>query len=91
MLILYRKSGQGIEIQNEVNKESFDFDFLYNRSGKTAYRINGDIKVVGEKEPFYLDDNAEVMVIVIQAEGAIRVGIDAPRHFNIRRKEVTKE
>lgn len=88
MLILYRKSGQGIEVQNRVNKETFDFDFLYNRKGKTAYRINGEVKEIGEKEPFYLDPNAEVMVIIIQADNSIRVGIDAPKHWNIRRKEV---
>lgn len=88
MLILYRKSSQGIEVMNRVNKETYDFDFLYNRNGKTTYRINGEIKEIGEKEPFYLDNNAEVMVIVIQAENSIRVGVDAARHFEIRRKEI---
>lgn len=91
MLILFRKSGQGIEVQNNVNREVYDFDFLYNKNGKTSYRINGQSKLIGDREPFYLDPNAEVMVIIIHADNAIRVGIDAPRHWNIRRKEVERQ
>lgn len=88
MLILYRKSGEGIEIKNKISGDLFDFDFLYNRSGKTTYRINGELRTIDEREPFYVDDNSEVMTIVIQAEQSIRIGIDAPEHFQIRRKEV---
>ena len=88
MLVLYRKSGQGIQVKNSVNGELFDFDFLFNDGDQSSYRVNGVKESRSAGAPFYLDANCEIMVVIINAEDAIRVGVDAPRHFKIRRKEL---
>lgn len=89
MLILFRKPGQGIEVRNRVNGDRFDFDFMYRRAPSSFYRINGVECERNETAPFYLDENYEVMVVVVKLEGGARFGIDAPRHFDIRRKEIS--
>jgi sRNA-binding carbon storage regulator CsrA len=88
MLVLYRKPSQGIEVRNNLTGKLYSFDYLYNKQGKTRYRINGVERTMDEQEPFYLDNNCEVMVIIISIDNAIRAGIDAPRHYDIRRKEI---
>ncbi len=88
MLILYRKSGEGIQVRNRTTGELFDFDFLFNKSPINYYRINGETVEKNEKASFYLDSNREIMCMVIYTDSSIRVGIDAPRNFQIRRKEI---
>lgn len=88
MLCLYRKSGQGVEVKNHATGETYDFDYLHNDNPTAHYKVNGKEKEFGEMSPFYLDPNREIMVVVIAIEAGVRFGIDAPRHWNIRRKEV---
>lgn len=88
MLILYRKPGEGVEIKNKLNGRRYDFDFMYNEGDLSHYRINGEEKTKGANQPFYLDDDEEVLVIIINCESSVRLGIDGPRYWNVRRKEI---
>lgn len=88
MLMLFRKPGQGIEIKNKHTGKLCDFDFLYNENGLSHYRVNGQSSSMGQDEPFYLDEEKSVMVIIMHSDSSVRVGIDAPMEWIIRRKEV---
>lgn len=88
MLILYRKAGQGIEIKNKQTGDTYDFDFICNSNPIIKCKVNGKEKGQSERYPFYLDEDKEVMVIVIKSDLSVRVGVDAPRHYAIRRKEI---
>ena len=87
MLVLYRKSGQGIYVSDGI--ESYKIKFLFNRNGMTHYQINEEEKIKSEGDPFYLDSKKTIMVIIFQSHNAIRIGVDAPEKFKIKRMELS--
>lgn len=87
MLVLYRRSGQGLILNNSETGERIELDFLYHDPPYSHYRINGSDIKKKDKDCFYLDSIEEIMIVIISVDKAVRFGIDAPRKWNIARKE----
>ena len=91
MLVFHRKPTQGVEVKNKNNLKTHDIDYLYSEHESVHLRIDGVEVVKHEKDKFYLDKSAEVLIVIIQNHDGFRIGIGAPRHWNIRRKEVPEK
>lgn len=88
MLILQRGIGEGIEVVNQAGQRH-NFDLMRFDARKKTLMVDGVEKQIDLKTPIYLDEGREVMVIVVRVErSSIRFGIDAPRSWKVRRKEV---
>lgn len=87
MLVLYRRAGEGLVIKNAITGHTHDLDFMYNKPPYSFYMLNGERIRKPEKDCFYIDDDYEIMIIVVEAGKAVRIGIDAPDHWDIARKE----
>lgn len=87
MCVLYRKRGESIKVRDpEGNIYSVRLDgFIGDRVNLT---VNGLCEQVCVGESVYLDEREIAMAVMISMDGSLRIGIDAPRSWDIAREEV---
>ncbi len=82
--MLYRKKGQSIKVRDPNWKVyTIRFDGIINDRIKLT--INGVTEQVPIKGEHYIDKDEVAMIMPISFDGNLRLGIDAPKDWDIAR------
>lgn len=84
---IYRKKGESLRVRDpDKNIHTVRFDGFNGQ--RLMFTVNGERVQEPIDGSFYIDSNQICMGIIIKYDGCVRIGIDAPKDWDIAREEV---
>lgn len=87
MCVLYRKRGQTIKVR-EPNGRIYIIRFDGISGDRLEISVDEKPTLIPVDDSMYIDSGEIAMLMPISIDGSLRIGIDAPRSWDIARGEI---